>query len=224
MLPARYSLRAALLRAQRPGTMKKWGYGYEDVVQWNAEIIYGCNSGFGPLGEHAELGSFDMATQAYSGAMVAQGGGPSHKPMVIEHAIADEVGALNFSFAILAAVVSKQQTGKGQFFETSQLGAMTEYQGNGGSLARTLHTGAQRDDGHPPFHNNAAQCQFHDSEDKWFVVCYPQQKFWESVCTVVGREDMLREEKWATFAQRRMLGVGDVSQQSLCLLLGDSRL
>ena len=87
--------------------MKKWGYGYEDVVQWNAEIIYGCNSGFGPLGEHAELGSFDMATQAYSGAMVAQGGGPSHKPMVIEHAIADEVGALNFSFAILAAVVDR---------------------------------------------------------------------------------------------------------------------
>lgn len=172
------------------------------MKEWNPEIIVGTNSGFGPKGRMSHLGSFDMTCQAVSGAMVAQGGGPSHVPMVIEHCVADEVGALNFAFAIVSAVVAKLKTGKGQLFETSQLGAMTEYQANGTSLAATLHLGGMRDDGKPPFIDNPTQNYFKAGDGKWFVLGFPVQKFWVSLCTVIGREELLFHPKMQTLRDR----------------------
>ena len=52
--------------------------GYDNMKQWNPAIIYATNSGFGAEGEWAERGSFDLMCQAFSGATVSQGGGPSH--------------------------------------------------------------------------------------------------------------------------------------------------
>lgn len=179
----------------RPGTMAGWGYGYDDLRKWNPEIIVGSNSGFGPAGRLSTLGSFDMTTQAFSGAMVAQGGGPSHTPMVIDHCVADEVGALNFSFAICSAVISKLRTGKGQHFETSQLGAMCEYQGNGTSLAAAIKQGRQRDDGRPPFETNITQTYYQAADGKWLVIGIPVQKFFVSLCEVMGRKDLITDEK-----------------------------
>jgi crotonobetainyl-CoA:carnitine CoA-transferase CaiB-like acyl-CoA transferase len=186
----------------RPGTLAGWGYNFDQLKAWNSEIIYGSNSGFGPKGRFASLGSFDLTTQAFSGAMVAQGGGPSHKPMVIEHCAADEVGAMNFAFAILSALVAKLKTGKGQRFETSQLGAMVEYQANGTGLPAALKYGRTRDDGKPPFETNPTQTYFQAGDGLWFVVGYPAQKFWESLCRVVGREDLITHEKTRTLKDR----------------------
>jgi crotonobetainyl-CoA:carnitine CoA-transferase CaiB-like acyl-CoA transferase len=68
-----------------------WGYGYDDIQQWNPGLIYASNSGYGPSGQWAPLGSYDLGTQAYCGAMATQGGGPSHAPVAVEWAMADEV-------------------------------------------------------------------------------------------------------------------------------------
>ena len=60
----------------RPGVLDRLGYGYEALRAINPGLIYASNSGFGPTGEWANEGAFDMITQAYSGAMVSQGGRP----------------------------------------------------------------------------------------------------------------------------------------------------
>ena len=52
--------------------------------------------------------------QAFSGAMTAMGGGPSHRPQLIEWTFSDEVGAMNFYASILNAIVARYRTGKGQ--------------------------------------------------------------------------------------------------------------
>merc|ERR1712087_371064 len=102
--------------------------------------------------------------------------------MVIEHCAADEVGALTFAFGILSALVSRMKTGKGQHLETSQLGAMCEFQANGTGLATTLKQGRMRDDGKPPFHNNPTQTYYKAGDGKWFCISYVGQKFWEKTC------------------------------------------
>ena len=62
----------------KTGEMDALGLGYDNMKQWNPAIIYATNSGFGAEGEWAERGSFDLMCQAFSGATVSQGGGPSH--------------------------------------------------------------------------------------------------------------------------------------------------
>ncbi len=64
----------------RPGWLDRLGYGYQDVKQVNPKLIYATNSGFGPEGEWAQRGSFDVVAQGMSGAMVSQAGGPGNFP------------------------------------------------------------------------------------------------------------------------------------------------
>ena len=79
------------------------------------------NSGFGPEGEWSRNGSMDAVCQAMSGAAVAQGGGPSHEPVLIENCPADQSGAWNFAFSIVSALFHRERTGRGQWLQTSQL-------------------------------------------------------------------------------------------------------
>ena len=87
----------------------------------NPSIIYASNSGFGPEGDWSRNGSMDAVCQAMSGAAVAQGGGPSHEPVLIENCPADQSGAWNFAFSIVSALFHRERTGRGQWLQTSQL-------------------------------------------------------------------------------------------------------
>lgn len=65
--------------------------------EWSIPYIAGClttmalPSGFGAEGQWAERGSFDLMCQAFSGALISQGGGPSHNPVKVNWAAADQV-------------------------------------------------------------------------------------------------------------------------------------
>merc|ERR1712023_125549 len=93
-----------------PDVMKAWGYGYDQLRAWKPDIIYASNSSFGPEGPRAGDGSFDNIIQAYTGAAVANGGGPSHEPLRTPWNLADEVGAMSFSNGILMALLHKAHT------------------------------------------------------------------------------------------------------------------
>ena len=64
----------------RAGVMDRLGFGYEVVKEWNPQLIYASNSGFGPEGEWAPRPSYDGMAQAFSGVLLSNGGGPSHLP------------------------------------------------------------------------------------------------------------------------------------------------
>ena len=61
--------------------------------------------------------------------------------------IADQVGAMNFAFCIMGALMARERHGVGQKVETSQLGAMIQFQS--ADILAPWHTGEQRDDGLP---------------------------------------------------------------------------
>ena len=105
----------------RPGFLDSIGYSFEECKKVNPSIIYASNSGFGPEGEWSRNGSMDAVCQAMSGAAVAQGGGPSHEPVLIENCPADQSGAWNFAFSIVSALFHRERTGRGQWLQTSQL-------------------------------------------------------------------------------------------------------
>jgi formyl-CoA transferase/CoA:oxalate CoA-transferase len=101
--------------------------------------------------------------------------------------MADEVGAMNFAFAIVSALLARERTGVGQLLETSQLGAMIGFMGNGNSLARTLRNGREKDDGKPAFIENAyRQTYYIDKNKRWFVIALVQEKDWVGLCRALG--------------------------------------
>lgn len=57
----------------RPGTMEKFGLGYDTLKEINPGIIYGCVSGFGHTGPYSRRAGYDIIGQAMGGLMSTTG-------------------------------------------------------------------------------------------------------------------------------------------------------
>lgn len=100
-----------------PGTMERWGLAYEDVAAVNDRSVYAVGSTFGHAGPDAQREGADLAAQAAGGLLSTTGtdGGP---PSAIGATIADQ----NLVAGILAALLVRERTGRGQRVETSLVG------------------------------------------------------------------------------------------------------
>lgn len=113
----------ALIENFGPGTMEKLGYGAERVMAWNPRLVYCSLKGFlqGPYEHRAGL---DEVVQMMSG--LAYMTGPPGRPLRAGASVIDVMGGLFGAYGILAALIERQRTGKGQFvrgalFETAVL-------------------------------------------------------------------------------------------------------
>lgn len=109
-----------------PGTMDRLGLGYDVLKEINPKIIYACISGFGHTGPWVNRKSFDPIAQAASGYMwvTKDGIAPDGPPLQATEAIADTVPGFTALIGILAALVSRNETGKGQKVDVAQMDSM----------------------------------------------------------------------------------------------------
>lgn len=104
----------------KPGTMEKMGIGYNDVIQYNPEIIYASLSGFGQTGPMKNYPAYDNVIQSISGLMDMTGF-PDDVPRKAGPSVSDSFSGLNLALGILMAYYSKLKTGKGQKVDVSMM-------------------------------------------------------------------------------------------------------
>ena len=107
----------------RPGVMARLGYGYEDFRAVNPRIVYCSGSGYGEHGPYVDRPGQDMLIQGLAG-LVANTGRGDQAPVPAGSGLADQIGALNMVYAILASLYYREKTGKGQKIEVNLLGGM----------------------------------------------------------------------------------------------------
>lgn len=105
----------------KPGTMEEWGLGYEDLAAANPGIVYAAGSTFGPVGADAAREGADLAGQA-AGGLVSTTGADGHEPTPVGATIADHIASQNLVGGILAALLARGRTGRGQRVDTSLVG------------------------------------------------------------------------------------------------------
>jgi crotonobetainyl-CoA:carnitine CoA-transferase CaiB-like acyl-CoA transferase len=106
----------------KPGTMDAWGLGYEDLAARNPRLVYATGSAFGPIGPDAEREGADLSAQA-AGGLISATGTDDGEPTTIAVTIADHISSLNMVSGILAALLSRDRTGRGQRVDVSLLGS-----------------------------------------------------------------------------------------------------
>ncbi len=99
--------------------LKKMGIDYETISAINPRIILATNSTFGSEGPYATRVGFDTIGQAMSGAMHLSGDGKI--PTRINAPYVDFSSALLSTVGVLAALMDRAKTGKGQKVETALL-------------------------------------------------------------------------------------------------------
>src|ERR1041385_332056 len=107
-----------LVENYRPGVMDRLGLGYEALSEINPRLIYCAISGFGLSGPLRDKPSFDIVTQALSGALSINGEG-GHMPVKLGIPLGDMVGGVFGPMGVLAALHERTQTGKGRLLDIS---------------------------------------------------------------------------------------------------------
>lgn len=98
----------------KPGTLEKWGMGYETVLKQRfPRLIYCQISGFGEDGPLGGLPGYDAAVQAVTGTMSINGT-PESGPVRMGTPIVDLGTGLNAAIAVLLAIVERGKSGLGQ--------------------------------------------------------------------------------------------------------------
>jgi crotonobetainyl-CoA:carnitine CoA-transferase CaiB-like acyl-CoA transferase len=102
------------------GTLKKLKADYQALSKLNPKLIYARLSGYGSLGPDKDERGFDIAAGwARSGAMLASALEPGGTPPPARHGLVDMVAGMNMVAGVLAALVHRDMTGKGQELELS---------------------------------------------------------------------------------------------------------
>lgn len=134
-----------------PGTMDRLGLGWERLKELNSGVIYASISGFGHTGPWKDHRSYDPIAQATSGFMwlMKDAVDPEGKYHVAPEAIADTIPGFTALIGILAALHSREKTGKGQRIDVAQLDAMIAVQQSFSfwNLAETTFTQAVKSAG-----------------------------------------------------------------------------
>ena len=132
-----------------PGTLETWGLGYEVLAARNPRLVLGCGSTFGPAGPDASRKGADLAGQA-AGGLIRSMGSASDQPTPVGVTIADHVGSQNLANGVLAALVARQRTGRGQKVEVSLLGGQIYAQASEiTAVALTDRPNSPEPGGHP---------------------------------------------------------------------------
>ncbi len=184
------------LRGDQP---RKLGLTYDQLKDVNPRIVCCSLSGFGMTGPRATEGGYDYMMQGLAGwqSLTGEPGGPPTKSGL---SLVDLSGGYASAIALLAGVWRARRDGVGcdcdvSLFETAlhELMYIGPWAATHGFVPPRRHNSA-----HPtivPFQN-------FEAADGWFVVGAAKQVFWERLCEVIGRPDLLEDERFASMAGR----------------------
>ncbi|SVA16826.1 uncharacterized protein METZ01_LOCUS69680 [marine metagenome] len=171
----------------RPGVVDRLGCDYETINRINESIVYCSISGYGQTGPYKDLVGHDINYISIGGALGIIGSSDG-TPSIPYNIIADfAAGGMNAAFSIVAALVARSSSGKGQSIDISMsdgvaylLAASTGEYLRDGTVARpgkmTLNGGA-------PYYN-----VFRCLDGKYISIGCIETWFWENLCKAIGLE------------------------------------
>ncbi len=179
----------------RPGTLERWELGPDLLHQHNPRLVISRVTIFGQDGPYSHRPGFGSMAEAMSGCAAANGQ-PDGPPTLPPFTLADGIAALATAFAIMVALRSRDQTGRGEIIDLAILEPIlmmmgpqiTAYDQLGVIQPRTGNRSV----------NNAPRNVYESKDHKFLAVSASATSVAERVLTLVGRKDLTVEPWFAT--------------------------
>lgn len=182
----------------RPGTLEKYGLGYETLQAINPGLIYCSISGYGQEGPRSQFPGYDLVAQAESGLMSITGE-IDGSPIPVGSPICDITAGMLACTSILAALRHRDQTARGQRIDISLLEAAISLLGNIASNYLISGEEAERyGSGHP----NIAPYQAFATRDGNIIVACGNDHLYLSLCHALGCDELATDPRFLTNMQR----------------------
>src|SRR6185503_4385615 len=182
----------------RKGTLEKLGLGYDVLAKLNPRLVYCAVSGYGRTGPYADKPGFDLIAQGFAGIMSITGepGGPPAKSGT---SIADINAGILAALGILAAVIARGKTGRGQVVETSLMEAAVQqtFWQAASFFATGVNPGPTGS-----AHLLTAPYQAFPTQDGWINIGGANQSNWERIVKVIGRPELNDDVRFRTNGDR----------------------
>jgi crotonobetainyl-CoA:carnitine CoA-transferase CaiB-like acyl-CoA transferase len=180
----------------RPGTLERYGLGYEQVAAHNPGVVYCEISGFGEAGG-ADLPGYDPLVQAVGGLMSITG--PPGQPSKVGVALVDVIAGLYGTTAVLAALHERARSGRGQRITVDLLHtALAALVNQAAAWVVGGVVPAAQGNVHPsiePF----ATYRVRDGE---LMICAGNDRQFAALVEVLGVPELAGDERFATNAAR----------------------
>jgi crotonobetainyl-CoA:carnitine CoA-transferase CaiB-like acyl-CoA transferase len=182
----------------RPGTMERWGLGYEELRAINPRLIHCAISAVGSDGPDKDRAGVDLLMQAYGGLMSLTGE-EGRAPVRVGTSVADLTAGANAVQGILLALFVRERTGKGQRVESSLLEGQVSW--------LTYHAVSYFASGEVPqrlgsSHASVAPYGAYPTRDGFLIVAVATDALWRRFCGVIGREELIDDPRFARNALR----------------------
>ncbi len=180
------------------GGLKKYGLDYPSLKKLNPKLIYCSITGFGQTGPSANKAGYDAMIQGEGGLMSITGE-PEGAPMKVGVAVVDIMTGLYSSNAILAALMARHHTEKGQHIDIALLDVQLATLANQGMNYLATKANPQRQgNGHP----NIVPYQCFATQDGNIILAVGNDKQFQRFCQVAELKSLAADELFTTNEQR----------------------
>ncbi len=179
----------------RPGTMKRYGFGYDDVSARDPGILYYSISGFGQTGPLAARPAMDPVLQAFIGIVNENRGDRDLHPHRIAISLIDMfTGLLGFqALSTSLHIQARQKVKQGRYIEASLM--------QGGAMLSVIRMIAQYLERGAATRTSMPNGVF-DTADGQLNVTMVRPIDWPPFCEVIERLDLLEDPRFSTHAAR----------------------
>ena len=178
----------------RPGTLERWGLGYDILAQDNPRLILARVTGFGQFGPYSARPGFGTLAEAMSG-FAAVTGEPDGPPTLPPFGLADGIAALTTAFAVLTAIQHRHASGRGQVIDTSLIEPIFSILGPQAIVWDQLRLKQERWGNRSV--NNAPRNTYQCNDGSWVAISTSAQSIAERVLELVGRPELIAEPWFA---------------------------
>lgn len=188
-----------LIENFRPGTMERWGLGYDRLQQINPRLIMVRVSGYGQDGPYSGRAGFASVCEAAGGLRYISGY-PDRPPVRIGLSLGDTMAGINGAMGVLLALEHRHRTGRGQVVDSAIYEAVL---GLTEALVAEYDAGGHIRERHGSSLPGIAPSNAYPSLDgKEVIIGANQDSVFRRLCEVMGRPGLADDPRYADHRSR----------------------
>ena len=182
-----------VMESYRPGVMKRLGVDYDTIKKINPEIVYASVTGYGQDGPYRDVVGHDI-NYISIGGLLGMTGTAGGAPVIPGTPIADfAAGGMSAALAIVAALMARERTGKGQFVDVSMTDAIVALMAEWINPYLVYGIVSKRGEtwltGQWPWYN-----VYETKDGKHISIGAVETWFYANLCRLLGREDFIQHQ------------------------------